>query len=228
MRLRSSLLAALLAAAVSACGSSGAEPVHTLPGVWTGNYGNGSAAPATPYQFAFLADGQIRVRANSGLGDTASGTWTESAGIVSATFTYDAGADTYSIAASRNGGTLTGTWGAGASSTGGGTFTMTDSDAGAVGVWTGTYGFGSATTPSAYRFLVFPDGTIEAYASADFTSRAAGTWSTSGAAFTADYVYDTGGSNISIAGTLGATALTGTWTNDTTPAINGGYALTRD
>lgn len=225
--MRVAVLPALVSLWLLACGSSSPEDDHTLPGVWTGNYGGTSGTPSTPYQFAFLADGQIRVRANSGFLATASGTWTETAGTVNATYTYDTGGE-YSIAATRSGGTLTGTWGAGTSSSGGGNFTMTDSDGGAVGVWTGTYGFGAATTPAGYRFLVFPDGTLEAYDGLDFSSRAAGTWSVAGSAFTADYLYDGSSSNISIAGTLGASTLGGTWTNDDSPTLTGGFALTRD
>ena len=113
-----------------ACKKKDKTPAPTVVGFWKGMYGNGTATPATSYAFLFRSNGTVRVYAN--LTDTATaskaeGTYNTSSTTVQTTYKYLPGlVQTFSTTATANEAltTMTGTWGSGSSTSGGGTFNL--------------------------------------------------------------------------------------------------------
>jgi len=96
-------------------------------GIWTGKYGSGTATPTANYRFILFAGGacQVDIDGTSAWSSNAKGTWTQSGAVVTGTYTYYFGGSTFSFSGTVSGSAMTGTWGSGAATTGGGTFTMT-------------------------------------------------------------------------------------------------------
>jgi hypothetical protein len=105
-------------------------PTYPIEGSWSGKYGNGAAAPSSGYAMLVEAGGKIIVADGATLnGSTiANGTYTLTGNVFKGTYTYPGGGGgaTYTLQGTfNNAGKLeNGTWGSGASPTGGGTWFM--------------------------------------------------------------------------------------------------------
>lgn len=114
----------------SACKKDDVDPpVYPIEGLWVGKYGNGAAAPNSGFSMVVESGGRVTVADGDNITNSskASGTWTLAGNVFTATYTYSTpGGSTFSIRADwSNDGTLkNGTWGAGASPTGSGTWFM--------------------------------------------------------------------------------------------------------
>ena len=103
----------------------------TVAGYWIGKYGNSSDAPSKFYAFLFRTGGTVRVYSN--IADTATankaeGTYNVSGTTVTTTYKYLPGlTEQYSTTATADAGftTMSGTWGSGVNTSGGGTFNLT-------------------------------------------------------------------------------------------------------
>ncbi len=95
----------------------------SMPGIWAGTYGNGTASGPSYYSFEFKSDGKMYLLNQSNTG-IATGTYKFENNILTGTYTYTNGG-TFSITASLDASnSLQGTWGSGTSATGGGKWTM--------------------------------------------------------------------------------------------------------
>ena len=103
-------------------------PVYPVEGLWIGKYGTGAAVPTSGYSMVVEAGGKLTVADGDNITSSskATGTWTLSGTVFSATYTYSGGGSTFSIKADwSNDGTLkNGTWVPGATPTGSGTWYM--------------------------------------------------------------------------------------------------------
>lgn len=107
-------------------------PAPSVDGFWGGLYGRGSSAPSIPYMILFRDNGSLRVYAGD-LGTVkaskAEGSYTLQGNQLNTRYTYVSGpfSGTYSgravLDAARQ--YMTGTYGNGTSTEGGGTFTLT-------------------------------------------------------------------------------------------------------
>jgi hypothetical protein len=238
------LLLPVLGLAVG-CGGSGGDNPSTPPpppvpsvanttGIWTGKYGNGTTTPNFDYRMVFFADGKSRIIdglvASTDGANTAAGTWSLSGSTVAGTYSYP-NANTFSTTGTINSAltTLAGTWGAGTSTTSGGTYSLTKEEGAVVGIWTGKYGSGSATPTANYRFILYAGGALQVDidGTSAWSTNAKGTWSQSGAVVTGTYTYYFGGSTFSFSGTVSGNAMTGTWGNGALTTGGGTFSLTR-
>jgi len=110
-----------------------APPKRTSPiGYWKGLYGTGTNPQTQNYSWLFRSNGTIRVysqAADTTGGSKAEGTYSVSGTIITNSYTYISGplTGTFSTnsAVDANFQTLTGTYGSGTATSGGGTFTLT-------------------------------------------------------------------------------------------------------
>ncbi|MGC4104149.1 hypothetical protein [Ferruginibacter sp.] len=105
-----------------------AAPTATpAEGNWVGKYGSGGAPQTFYYAFQFNTGGTMVVKSNDAiLPDMGTGTWTLSNDSIRSTYTYTNAGSTFSMIGKYDGksNTISGTWGAGTSNKGGGTFTI--------------------------------------------------------------------------------------------------------
>lgn len=107
-----------------------APPVPTYPveGLWIGKYGSGASTPTAGYSMVVEAGGKLTVADGDNIttSSKAFGTWTLTGNVFTATYTYSGGGNTFSIKAdwSNTGKMINGTYGPGATPTGGGTWFM--------------------------------------------------------------------------------------------------------
>ncbi len=103
-------------------------PTYPIEGYWTGLYGTGANAPSIGYSMVVEAAGKMVVSnaATINGGANAVGTYTIVGNVFKGTYTYSGGNGTYSLQGTfNNAGKLeNGTWGSGASVTGGGLWFM--------------------------------------------------------------------------------------------------------
>jgi hypothetical protein len=121
------VIAALLAFTFVSCDKDD-DPVYALQGAWVGNYGNGSTPPATFFAANFKSGGNVTIEANNAASPSvAFGTWTQVGDSVKATYTYQIGSGTYSLAAkyTSSSNQMTGTWGSGTNAYNGGQISLT-------------------------------------------------------------------------------------------------------
>jgi hypothetical protein len=233
MRAPLRMLAALTStAALAACGGGGGggSTPPSAVGVWDGTYSLTSSSGGGSIQAALLADGTISVRVDSGSGwDLASGSYMVSSGAVSSSFVPDSSTTAYLLSATFDATSMTGSLGLSPASSGLATFSLTRAGSSGEGIYLGQWGQGS--DPLSYDFLliVFPGGDIEVHSGATLAdSRALGTWSLSGADFSADYTYDGSSDPFDLAGTRSGGTLAGTWTDSGNAANDGTFSVTRE
>lgn len=125
--LKSVLALAALTLVLASCGSKTTTP--PVVGTWTGFYNNVPANEVTnadnPYSAVILADGTLTVYDGpiNTTSSKATGTWTYASNTFKATYTYLEGGGKYSVEATMpTTNRLSGTWGDGTSTTGGGKF----------------------------------------------------------------------------------------------------------
>jgi hypothetical protein len=103
-------------------------PTYPIEGSWVGKYGNGAVSPNRDYSMVVEAGGKIVVANGATLNGSpiGNGTYTMTGNVFKGTYTYITGGDTYTLQGTfNNAGKLeSGTWGSGASPTGGGTWFM--------------------------------------------------------------------------------------------------------
>ena len=104
-------------------------PTYPVEGLWVGKYGSGTAVPGSGYSMVVEANGKVTVADGDNIttSSKAAGTWTLTGNVFKATYTYSSpGGSTFSIQAnwSSDGKMTGGTYGSGASATGGGTWYM--------------------------------------------------------------------------------------------------------
>ncbi|NOU37901.1 MAG: hypothetical protein HOO89_04255 [Ferruginibacter sp.] len=103
-------------------------PTYPIEGSWVGKYGNGATAPSLGYSMVVEAGGKIVVADGATINGSAiaNGTYTMTGNVFKGTYTYTSSGLTFSFQANfNNAGKLeSGTWGSGASVTGGGTWYM--------------------------------------------------------------------------------------------------------
>ena len=104
-------------------------PVYPIEGLWVGKYGSGSATPSSGYSMVIESGGKLTIADGDNITSSskATGTWTLTGNVFSATYTYSTpGGSTFSIKAdwSNNGKMSNGTWGPNATPTGSGTWYM--------------------------------------------------------------------------------------------------------
>lgn len=127
-----SVLLLAMALWTSCSKSDSPEPSpEKIDGYWTGQYGRGSATPNLPYMILFRENRTLRVYAgesDSSRASKAEGTYVREGNRLTIQYTYISGAfsGTYSARGSLNtvGNQLTGTYGSGSSTEGGGSFTL--------------------------------------------------------------------------------------------------------
>ena len=124
------LAAVLFTAIFTSCKKdcpAAAVPVYPIEGAWSGKYGNGTGAPASGYSMVVEPGGKIVVADGATLNGSsvANGTYTLTGNVFKGTYTYTSGS-TFSLQGtfSNTGKLEAGTWGSGASVTGGGTWFM--------------------------------------------------------------------------------------------------------
>jgi len=102
-----------------------ANAQNPILGTWTGTYGNGASQTGFFYSLQFNGDGTMKVLQQDG-NTLASGNCTINGNSVTGTYYYS-GNQPYSITGAYNSAnnTMTGTWGAGSNTTGGGAWIMT-------------------------------------------------------------------------------------------------------
>lgn len=96
---------------------------NSVAGRWTGTYGNGNASTPNYYSFQLNTDGRMQLIGSNGA-VIANGTYTFSNNQLTGTYNYTS-SGTYSFRGTLSGNTLTGTWGSGNNSQGGGNWVMT-------------------------------------------------------------------------------------------------------
>jgi hypothetical protein len=103
-------------------------PTYPIEGSWVGKYGVGTGAQTFGYSMLVEAGGKVVVADGATLSGSgiAYGTYTLTGNVFKATYTYTGGGSTYTIQATFNntGKLENGTYGAGASPTGSGTWFM--------------------------------------------------------------------------------------------------------
>jgi hypothetical protein len=105
---------------------------QTLNSFWRGTYGRGTSVPSLPYMILFRDNGTMRVYAgelDTVLASKAEGSYTLQGNQLSTRYTYISGAfsGTYSARATMDAAqrSMSGTYGTGTSTEGGGTFILT-------------------------------------------------------------------------------------------------------
>ncbi len=115
--------------AASCSKSDTTPPANTTPeGTWVGNHNNNYGGPVYYLALNIKANGVLVVNANSAVSpDIANGTWSLVADSLRATYTYVSSSTTYSLVAkySTTSNIMTGTYGIGTSTVGGGVFSVT-------------------------------------------------------------------------------------------------------
>jgi hypothetical protein len=104
------------------------DPTYNLEGQWSGASGTGSGSQTNYYALTFKSGGFLTVESNSVVSPSvAFGSWGIIGDSVKATYTYQIGSGTYSMAAkyTSNSDQITGTWGVGTNAYNGGSFTVT-------------------------------------------------------------------------------------------------------
>lgn len=124
----------LLVVIGSSCSKSDspAPTPEKIDGYWVGQYGRGSSAPTLPYMILFRENRTLRVYAgdaDSTRASKAEGTYVREGGLLTVRYTYISGAFSGTYAARGNlnsaGNQLTGTYGSGTNTEGGGSFSLT-------------------------------------------------------------------------------------------------------
>jgi hypothetical protein len=104
------------------------KPTYPIEGLWVGKYGTAANAPTLGYCMVIEAGGKLMVADGDNMTSSskATGTWTLTGNVFKATYTYSGGGSTFSVQAnwSNDGKLVSGTYGSGASATGGGTWLM--------------------------------------------------------------------------------------------------------
>lgn len=105
------------------------DPVYPIEGLWVGKYGSGTSTPANGFSMVVESGGKVTVADGDNITSSskAAGTWTLTGNVFKATYTYSTpGGNTFTIQAnwSNDGKMTTGTYGSGATATGGGTWYM--------------------------------------------------------------------------------------------------------
>jgi hypothetical protein len=126
--LRTSAVLMLAITLFSACKKSDTVvPTYPIEGLWVGKYGGGAATPTSGFSMVVEAGGKLTVADGDNITSSAkaAGTWTLTANVFKATYTYSGGG-TFTIQANwGNDGKMTaGTWGSGSNPTGSGTWFM--------------------------------------------------------------------------------------------------------
>jgi hypothetical protein len=134
MNMRKIISAAVVILSILSCSKSDDNPPgeQSLSGFWGGAYGRGTNAPNLPYMILFRDNGSMRVYAgelDTVLASKAEGSYTLQGSQLTTRYTYISGAfsGTYSARATLDAAQryMTGTYGNGSSTEGGGTFTLT-------------------------------------------------------------------------------------------------------
>lgn len=103
-------------------------PTYPTEGYWVGKYGSGTATPSSGFSMVVEPGGKVTVADGDNITSSskAAGTWTLTGNVFKATYTYSGGGSTFTIQAnwSNDGKMTSGTWGAGASPSGSGTWYM--------------------------------------------------------------------------------------------------------
>jgi hypothetical protein len=176
----------LLLLSTAGCGGSGPSQAPLPTGLWEGSRTEGAPPAPVPLQMVFLPDGEVLCRIGVGLSTHGIGTWTHQGGAVSAQY-YSYGL-VYAVAATVGSGTLEGTWGVLPSSTDGGAIDVSKAITGGAAAWMGST---SATPSGRFLLVAWPGGDLGFYDNDNFHGLAgAGTWSTLGGAFLAEFTFD--------------------------------------
>ncbi|MDE3213508.1 MAG: hypothetical protein KGM98_09765 [Bacteroidota bacterium] len=124
-------LAIIIVMSIFSCSKKNATTTPSVVGYWAGVYGNGIATPSIFYSFLIRSNGTVRIYANNAdtaAADLAVGNYSYTSSTITINkYSYINGTGTYSVTGtlSADGKTWSGTWGAGANTTGGGTFSVT-------------------------------------------------------------------------------------------------------